>query len=118
MLCTGYVMPGIVRPTIQRPTSSWAIATEPQPRNLWPDEVLIWEASRDYHYARSTSDGRIIFGGEDDDAAIEPHAREALTPAKRERLNAEAWGAVAAILRSRSTIAGPERSTRQGTDCR
>jgi glycine/D-amino acid oxidase-like deaminating enzyme len=86
VLCTGYVMPSIVRPTIQRPTSSWAIATEPQPQNLWPEEALIWEASRDYHYARSTSDGRIIFGGEDDDSAIEPDAREALNPAKRERL--------------------------------
>lgn len=86
VLCTGYVMPGIVRPTIQRPTSSWAIATKPQPQNLWPEDVLIWEASRDYHYARSTSDGRIVFGGEDDDSAIEPQAREALTPTKRERL--------------------------------
>ncbi len=46
VLCTGYVMPSIVRPTIQRPTSSWAIAhAEPQPRNLWPEDVLIWEAS-------------------------------------------------------------------------
>lgn len=86
VLCTGYVMPSIVHPTIQRPTSSWAIATEPQPQNLWPEDVLIWEASNDYHYARSTSDGRIIFGGEDDDSAIEPQVREALTPAKRERL--------------------------------
>ncbi|MCS3726615.1 NAD(P)/FAD-dependent oxidoreductase [Bradyrhizobium betae] len=86
VLCTGYVMPGIVRPTIQRPTSSWAIATEPQPQNLWPEDVLIWEASKDYHYARSTTDGRIIFGGEDDDSAIEPQAREALTSAKRKRL--------------------------------
>ena len=86
VLCTGYVMPSIVRPTIQRPTSSWAIATEPQPQNLWPEEALIWEASRDYHYARSTSDGRIVFGGEDDDSAIEPDARESLNPAKRERL--------------------------------
>jgi glycine/D-amino acid oxidase-like deaminating enzyme len=86
VLCTGYVMPDIVRPTIQRPTSSWAIATEPQPQNLWPEDVLIWEASHDYNYARSTSDGRIIFGGEDDDSAVEPQAREALTSAKRERL--------------------------------
>lgn len=86
VLCTGYVMPDIVRPTIQRPTSSWAIATEPQPQNLWPEDALIWEASHDYHYARTTSDGRIIFGGEDDDSAIEPQAREALTSAKRERL--------------------------------
>jgi glycine/D-amino acid oxidase-like deaminating enzyme len=86
VLCTGYVMPDIVRPTIQQPTSSWAIATEPQPQNLWPEDALIWEASHDYNYARTTSDGRIIFGGEDDPSAVEPQAREALTSAKRERL--------------------------------
>ncbi len=86
VLCTGYVMPDIVRPSIQRPTSSWAIATEPQPQNLWPEQALIWEANENYHYARTTQDGRIIFGGEDDDDAIEPAVREAATPAKRKRL--------------------------------
>lgn len=86
VLCTGYVMPDIVRPTVQRPTSSWAIATEPQPQNLWPEDVLIWEASEHYNYARTTTDGRIIFGGEDDDNAIDPEARNAVTPVKREKL--------------------------------
>jgi glycine/D-amino acid oxidase-like deaminating enzyme len=79
VLATGYVLPGIVRPTIQRVASSWAIATTPQPQNLWKDEVLIWEDSRNYNYARPTKDGRIIFGGEDDET-IEPEARNAIVP--------------------------------------
>ena len=49
VLATGYVMPEIVRPEIQHATSSWAIATAPQPQNLWQDGVLIWEDSKDYH---------------------------------------------------------------------
>jgi len=82
VLATGYVMPEIVKPTAQRPTSSWAIATRRQPGNLWPEQALIWEASRSYHYARTTADGRIILGGEDDHALIEPAARDNATPAK------------------------------------
>ena len=62
VLATGYVMPRIVRPTIQQIASSWAIATVPQPNNIWKDGTLIWENSKTYHYARTTADGRIIFG--------------------------------------------------------
>jgi FAD dependent oxidoreductase len=50
--------------------------------NLWPDQALIWEATRNHHYARTTSDGRIIFGGEDDHGLIQPDARDAATPTK------------------------------------
>jgi glycine/D-amino acid oxidase-like deaminating enzyme len=86
VLATGYVMPEIVCPEIQHATSSWAIATAPQPQNLWQDGVLIWEDSKDYHYARTTTDGRIIFGGEDDSTIVEPEARDAAVPAKARRL--------------------------------
>ena len=89
VLATGYVMPRIVRPTIQQIASSWAIATVPQPNNIWKDGTLIWENSKTYHYARTTADGRIIFGGEDDDAIIEPEARDAATPWKTARLTQE-----------------------------
>ncbi|MCP1767190.1 glycine/D-amino acid oxidase-like deaminating enzyme [Bradyrhizobium japonicum] len=92
VLATGYVMPDIVRPTAQQPASSWAIATAPQADNLWPGQALIWEATQNYHYARTTFDGRIIFGGEDDHGLIQPDARDAATPTKvrvlKERLTA------------------------------
>jgi len=92
ILATGYVMPDIVETKVQSPSSSWAIATAPQPDRLWRDGVLIWEDSKDYLYARTTRSGRIIIGGEDSDKIIEPDARDALIPAKadvlRQRLKA------------------------------
>jgi glycine/D-amino acid oxidase-like deaminating enzyme len=82
VLATGYVLPAIVHSSIQTISSSWAIATNPQPQNLWKDGVLIWEDSKDYLYARTTSSGRIIIGGEDSEKAIEPDARDRLIPEK------------------------------------
>jgi hypothetical protein len=46
--------------------SNWAIATVPQRRRLWPEECMIWEASDPYLCLRTTPDGRIICGGEDE----------------------------------------------------
>jgi glycine/D-amino acid oxidase-like deaminating enzyme len=86
VLATGYVMPDIVKTTVQKPSSSWAIATRPQPDNIWRDAALIWEDSKDYLYARSTAAGRIIIGGEDSDEIIEPDARDALIPEKSRAL--------------------------------
>jgi glycine/D-amino acid oxidase-like deaminating enzyme len=86
VLATGYAMPGIVHATIQKPSSSWAIATAPQPENIWKDAALIWEDSKDYLYARTTAAGRIIIGGEDSEKVIEPDARDALIPEKSRRL--------------------------------
>jgi glycine/D-amino acid oxidase-like deaminating enzyme len=86
ILATGYVMPATVHSTIQAVSSSWAIATRPQPQNLWRDRVLIWEDSKDYLYARTTISGRIIIGGEDSEDVIEPEARDRLIPEKSRRL--------------------------------
>ena len=82
LLATGYAMPGIVKSDLHSTASTWAMATPPQPDRLWPDGVLIWEASRQYHYARTTVAGRIIIGGEDEDDITEPDWRDALIPAK------------------------------------
>jgi glycine/D-amino acid oxidase-like deaminating enzyme len=86
VLATGYVMPDIVKATVQKPSSSWAIATKPQPENIWKHAALIWEDSKDYLYARTTTTGRIIIGGEDSDEIIEPDARDALIPQKARAL--------------------------------
>ncbi len=77
VLATGYAMPEIDMPKQHRMTSSWALATIPQdPAALWRDQVLIWEDSHPYLYMRTTPDGRIIAGGEDDDT-VDPAARDA-----------------------------------------
>jgi len=48
ILASGYVMPAIVHSAVQAVSSSFAIATAPQPQNVWKDGVLIWENSKDY----------------------------------------------------------------------
>jgi glycine/D-amino acid oxidase-like deaminating enzyme len=88
VLATGYVMPDIVSDDLHRVASSWAIATVPQaPQALWPGPALVWEASEDYCYCRTTTDGRIVFGGEDEDFD-DPDRREALGPDKAKALQA------------------------------
>jgi len=82
VLATGYVMPAIIQSTIHAVSSSWAIATRPQPQNIWKEGALIWEDSMNYLYARTTSAGRIIIGGEDSGEIIEPDARDGLIPEK------------------------------------
>ena len=82
VLATGYVMPDIVRSSVHEVSSSWAIATVPQPQNVWNDGALIWEDAKDYLYARTTRAGRIIIGGEDSTDIVDPEARDRLIPEK------------------------------------
>ncbi len=81
IFATGYEMPKRVPAPNHRIVSTWAIATRPQPRALWPERCLIWEASDPYLYARTSPDGRIVCGGEDE-AFSDTARRDALLPAK------------------------------------
>ncbi|WP_075293254.1 NAD(P)/FAD-dependent oxidoreductase [Pararhizobium arenae] len=96
VLATGYSMPDFVDNDLHRTVSSYAIATGPQPqKGLWPNGALIWEASEDYLYARTTSDGRIVVGGEDDDI-MDPDRRSGKIPSKARILEeklAQLWPA-------------------------
>lgn len=86
VLATGYVMPDCVKSDIHRVASSWALATLPQqPQALWPGPALVWEASQDYVYCRTTSDGCIVLGGEDEETD-DPALRERLGPEKTRAL--------------------------------
>jgi glycine/D-amino acid oxidase-like deaminating enzyme len=84
ILCTGYVMPDIVDAKLHRTASSWAIATPPQAvGTLWSNGMLVWEASENYLYARTTIDDRIIIGGEDEPDVTNPEDRDRRMPEKR-----------------------------------
>ncbi|MEO8314093.1 MAG: FAD-dependent oxidoreductase [Pseudomonadota bacterium] len=85
VLCTGYELARIVPANGSRTHSTWAIATRPQPAKLWPQRALIWESSDPYLYLRTTADGRVICGGEDEDFASADR-RDALLSAKTKRL--------------------------------
>lgn len=68
VLANGYEMPPFIPATAHKIVSTWAIASEPLPSNVfWPGQSLIWEASDPYLYLRTTADGRIVAGGEDED---------------------------------------------------
>nr|WP_210315027.1 FAD-dependent oxidoreductase [Aminobacter aganoensis] len=89
VLATGYeLVPGFPQVPDHQVISTWAIATQPQKRMLWPDAALIWEASDPYLYLRATTDGRVICGGEDEDFTDEAR-RDALIAEKSDRIAAK-----------------------------
>jgi glycine/D-amino acid oxidase-like deaminating enzyme len=89
VLATGYELMDAVRNDRHQIISTFAIATRRQPKaSLWPGEALIWEASDPYLYLRTTHDGRVICGGEDEALADEA-ARDALMPDKIGRIAAK-----------------------------
>jgi glycine/D-amino acid oxidase-like deaminating enzyme len=81
----GYEMPHAVRPTGHTVHSTYAMATKPQPAQLWPGHCHIWEAAAPYLYARTTPDGRVLCGGEDE-AFQDEAQRDALLAPKTARL--------------------------------
>ena len=87
VFATGYELPHGVPRRHHRITSTWAIATAPQRRaRIWPGECMLWEASDPYLYIRTTADGRVICGGEDEDIVDEAE-RDALLPRKARALS-------------------------------
>ena len=88
ILATGYELMDFVPATSHKIISTWAIATRRQKSNLWPEKAMAWEASDPYLYFRTTSDGRVICGGEDEDFEDEDK-RDALVDAKSKRITAK-----------------------------
>jgi glycine/D-amino acid oxidase-like deaminating enzyme len=82
VFATGYEMPEAVRTRRHEIFSTWAIATRPQSRALWPTRCFIWEAADPYLYMRVSPDDRVICGGEDEEFSDEA-ARDALLPRKK-----------------------------------
>jgi len=85
VFATGYELADGIPTVGHRRSSTWAYATPPQPERLRGNGDLIWEASDPYLYIRTTADGRVIVGGEDEDIDDEA-ARDALLPTKIEAL--------------------------------
>jgi glycine/D-amino acid oxidase-like deaminating enzyme len=81
VFCTGYELMKFAQPKGYKVISTWVLATKPQPTHLWKGQSLIWEAADPYLYLRTTKDGRIIAGGEDEPFSDETK-RDALLPKK------------------------------------
>ena len=92
VLASGYEMPDFVPAARHTLCTSWAIATPPiagVASPPWPDGALAWEASDPYLYLRTTVDGRVIIGGEDEEFS-DAGRRDEMTPQKIKALLAKA----------------------------
>ncbi|NLR97217.1 FAD-binding oxidoreductase [Rhizobium sp. P38BS-XIX] len=86
VFCTGYEFLQCLAHKSQKVMSTWAIASRPNlERPTWLDQYLVWEGSDPYLYFRSTPDGRVIVGGEDEDGE-EAYRDEAKRQRKSKRL--------------------------------
>jgi glycine/D-amino acid oxidase-like deaminating enzyme len=81
VFATGYETPKGVPSKGHSIISTFALATRPQPRKLWPEQCFIWEASDPYLYMRVGPNGEVICGGEDEEFADEER-RDAMLDAK------------------------------------
>lgn len=89
IFCTGYELLKGLPAKGTKITSSWAIASRPRAQYpTWLDEFVVWEASTPYLYLRTTPDGRLLAGGEDEDIDL-PSYRARSLPHKTARLTAK-----------------------------
>jgi glycine/D-amino acid oxidase-like deaminating enzyme len=86
ILAAGYEGQQQIDQTVARNRSSYAFVSDPLQHGAGPlEHCLLWESARPYLYARSTHDGRVIVGGEDDKIDI-PLKRDAMVARKVEKL--------------------------------
>lgn len=70
VFCTGYEYLPQMKTASHHVTSTWALASHPIPDlPTWLRNTIVWEAADPYLYFRSDEAGRIIAGGEDEEAA-------------------------------------------------
>ena len=88
VFATGYETPEFLDKDICRLRSTYALVSQPLERidEVWPQRCLIWESGDPYFYARTTTDGRAMIGGEDVDTA-DPRERDALIDEKARALS-------------------------------
>jgi glycine/D-amino acid oxidase-like deaminating enzyme len=89
VFCCGYERPEGVSAPDSDVISTWALASKPGAKlPAWLSETLVWEGADPYLYMRTSRDGRLIVGGEDE-ASATAHADPALMRGKRDRILAK-----------------------------
>jgi len=78
VVASGYESQRWLRQRVAQNRSSYAYMSDPIERAAlgWLANTMLWESARPYLYLRSTGDGRLLVGGEDDDRDV---------PARRDR---------------------------------
>jgi glycine/D-amino acid oxidase-like deaminating enzyme len=82
VVAAGYEAEKFLPQRVAKLHSTFALVTEPvKSFEGWPQRCLIWASARPYLYARTTSDDRIMIGGEDT-RFRDPRHRDTLVPSK------------------------------------
>jgi glycine/D-amino acid oxidase-like deaminating enzyme len=86
VFATGYESQDYLKHSVAKLISTYALASEPMPELSDALKThLIWESARPYLYMRTTDDGRVIMGGEDEDFR-DPIRRDRLIDRKANKL--------------------------------
>lgn len=87
IMAAGYASQQFLRKRVAKNRSSYAFITDPIDAGTLGalKNTMVWESARPYLYLRSTGDGRLLVGGEDDDIDI-PARRDARVDRKARKL--------------------------------
>jgi glycine/D-amino acid oxidase-like deaminating enzyme len=86
VIATGFESKELLRGEAGTLKSTYALISEPLPKiSGWHQECLIWESGSPYLYLRTTTEGRVIVGGEDEDF-VNAKRRDALISQKTRTL--------------------------------
>lgn len=87
VFATGYASQKWLKQKVAQNRSSYAFITDPiEPELLGElNKTLLWESARPYLYFRTTGDGRLLIGGEDDEIDI-PSKRDQQVDKKAQKL--------------------------------
>lgn len=67
MVCSpGFESEFFLKEKVMNLNSTYVFVSRPVLSELWPETCLIWETARPYQYIRTTTDNRVIVGGEDE----------------------------------------------------
>ncbi|MBE0542568.1 MAG: FAD-binding oxidoreductase [Verrucomicrobia bacterium] len=86
VIAAGFESKELLRGAAGTLKSTYALISEPLPKiSGWHQECLIWESGSPYLYLRTTTEGRVIIGGEDEDF-VNGKRRDALISQKTRTL--------------------------------
>ncbi|HAY3503955.1 TPA: FAD-binding oxidoreductase [Elizabethkingia anophelis] len=84
--CTGYESTNLIKENFVKLISTYAIVSEAKPEKYKKfNNLLVWNTEDPYIYLRTTDDGRILIGGEDEDFR-NPDKRDSLITDKEQKL--------------------------------
>ncbi|MGB4776717.1 MAG: FAD-binding oxidoreductase [Daejeonella sp.] len=86
MVCSpGFESEFFLKEKVMKLNSTYVFVSKPVQTELWPEKCLIWETARPYLYIRTTTDNRVMVGGEDEEFT-DPKRRDKLMKKKNETI--------------------------------